>query len=181
MKTWKILMMAVITILSLCTYAQPSKSNSDNLKMCTMLSMAMLDKTAMCKGCETTLNLSSKEKMKWETMKTSVAPLHLAANETVSYNRCNSSNLVNNLNLSSKEKINRDLLKVNRSPIDPLLASSKTNSDPNCCAGSKDQSMSINCPMISNSMKDQQGKCHNNKSILNLSSKEKMKREPAKV
>jgi hypothetical protein len=171
MKTYKILMMAVITILSLNIYAQTSNSKSGNLKMCMMHSMVMVDKTAMCKGCETTLNLSVKEKMKWEIMKTSNAPLHLAANETASYNRCNSSNTVNNLNLSSKEKINRDLLTINHSPI----------ATANCCAGSKNQDMSINCPMISNSMKDQQGKCHSNKSILNLSSKEKMKREFGKV
>jgi hypothetical protein len=180
MKTYKILMVAVITILSLNTYAQPSKSNSDNLKMCTMHSMVMVDKTVMCNGCETTLNLSSKEKMKWGTMKKSSAPLHLSANKTAGYNRCNSSNTVNNLNLSPKEKINRDLLKINRSLIVPL-SEAKANSNSNCCAGSKDQSMSLNCPMISNSMKDQQGKCHSNKSILNLSSKEKMKRESTKV
>src|ERR1039457_70770 len=145
MKTSKILMMAVITILSLRTYAQPSKSNSDNLKMCTMHSMAMVDKTTMCKGCETTLNLSSKEKVKWETMKTSAAPLHLAANETASYNRCNSYSTGNHLNFSSKEKMKRDLLKVNPSPIDSLLASGIADSYSNCCAGSKDHNMSINC------------------------------------
>jgi hypothetical protein len=174
MKTYKILMMIVITILSLNAYAQSSNSNSDNLKMCTMHSMVMMDKTAMCKGCETILNLSVKEKMKWEAMKTSTSPLHPAVNETASYSRCNSSKKLDNLNPSPKEKMARDLVKINRSPIEPISAV-------NCCSDSKNQSMLINCPMISNSMNDQQGKCHSNKSILNLSPKEKMKREFGKV
>ena len=167
-------MMTVTTILSLNTYAQSSNSKSDNLKMCTMHSMVMMDETAMCKGCETTLNLSVKEKMKWQAMKTSTAPLHLAVNETASYSLCNSSNKVDNLKLSPKEKMTRDLLKIHRSPIEPISAA-------NCCSGSKNQSMLINCPMISNSINDQQVKCHSNESILNLSSKEKMKREFGKV
>ena len=181
MKTYKIMMVAFITILSLNTYAQPSNSKSDNLKICTVHSMVMVGKTDMCKGCETTLNLSVKEKMKWDAMRATTAPLRLVANGTASYDRCNSFNTTNNLNLSSKEKINRGFLKINQSPTEPTLADGKANSYPNCCAGSKDQGMSINCPMISNSMKDQQGKCHSTKSILNLSSKEKMKREFAKV
>src|SRR5665647_2598691 len=96
MKSFKILLMAVLTILSVSVFAQaPTKNQAkvsnqksekakftcpmhpdmvmDKLGMCpksgTTLNLSLNDKMVCCFGCISTLNLSTKEKMKMEVMK----------------------------------------------------------------------------------------------------------------
>lgn len=78
MKSFKILLMAVLTILSVSVFSQtPTKnkakvSNQKSEKVkytCPMHPDMVMDKLSMCPKSGTTLNLSLKEKMKMEAMR----------------------------------------------------------------------------------------------------------------
>ena len=84
MKSIKMLMMAALTILSLSVAAQ--KSNTSKLTgktisahavySCPMHPQITSDKPGKCSICGMTLNLSSKEKMKYSNMKLYTCPMH---------------------------------------------------------------------------------------------------------
>ena len=85
MKTIKILMMAVLTILSVSVFAQDSvKHKTKNQKQkvekvkysCPMHPEVTSDKPGTCTQCGMSLTLSPKEKMKMEVMKIYTCPMH---------------------------------------------------------------------------------------------------------
>lgn len=85
MKTIKILMMAVLTILSVSVFAQDSvKHKTKNQKQkvekvkysCPMHPEVTSDKPGTCTQCGMSLTLSPKEKMKMEVMKKYTCPMH---------------------------------------------------------------------------------------------------------
>jgi disulfide bond formation protein DsbB len=163
MKSFKILMMAVLTILSVSVFARTSKKyeakvsilkSGKSTYICPVHAWMALDKAGMCPECRTTLNLSIKEKMKMGVIQ--------------KYNmECNSAKPVSNLNLSSKEKMKREAVKMNSSPADPFVTGNKAYGYPECCTGLKEINMSVTCPMSFST---------GNQTKLNLSPKEKMKR-----
>ena len=162
MKSFKMLMMAVLTILSVSVFARTSKKyearasilKSEKLTYtCPVHAWMVLDKASMCPECGITLNLSLKEKMKMGVMQ--------------KYNMCNSAKPVSNLNLSSKEKMKREAVKINY-PGYPFVTTNKGYGYPECCTGLNELNMPVACRMMSFSTGSQPK--------LNLSPKEKMKR-----
>lgn len=86
MKTFTMLMMAALTILSFSAFAQSTSDNklkdvkqqSEKIKYtCPMHPEVTSDKPGNCPKCGMALkNLSPKEKMKYETMKMYTCPMH---------------------------------------------------------------------------------------------------------
>jgi len=188
MKSFKILMMAVLTILSVSIFAQVStnlqskvtKQNLETVKcICPVHPDIVMDKSVMCSIYGTSLNLSLKEKMKMEVMKIHTVPMQTQQTEATSDNQCNLSNSVTILNFSPKEKMKIETMKMNT-----FLAPTRAGSSRICnCSGMnlKNMDMAHNCPMISNLVKDKMGCCSGCRSTLNLSPKEKMKMELMKI
>lgn len=85
MKNLKVLLMAVLTFLSISVFAQDAKkvSVTDTTQKtekltysCPMHPDVTSDKPGKCTKCGMALNLSVKEKMKYETMKLYTCPMH---------------------------------------------------------------------------------------------------------
>jgi len=96
MKSFKILMMAVLTILSLSVFARISKKYEAKVSIlksekltytCPVHAWMVLDKAGMCPECGTTLNLnlSSKEKMKRDAVKMNTYPVGPSVNGDNAY------------------------------------------------------------------------------------------------
>ena len=84
MKSIKMLMMAALTIITISVTAQKSTSAKSSGKSisehavysCPMHPQITSDKPGNCSICGMTLNLSTKEKMKYSNMKLYTCPMH---------------------------------------------------------------------------------------------------------
>lgn len=157
MKSFKILLMAVLTILSVSVFAQaPTKNQakvsnqkSEKIKFtCPIHPDMVMGKLGMCPKSGTTLNLSLKEKMKMEVMKIYDGTIH---HEVTNGMPCNLSKNGTALNLSPKEKMKIVAMQMNTYPMFPDVTSGKQCRYTGC------------------------------RSSLNLSPKEKMKMEVMKI
>jgi len=166
MKSFKILMMAVLTIVSVSVYAQTSTSHS----------VALIDRLGICQRVGTSLNLTPKEKMKMEVMKIYISP-----NAVTSDMICNLSNNVATLNLTAKEKMKMEAMKIATFPLNPYVTNGKNYICPKESMDLKAMNMDSICPWVNVSTGDKQFSCLYCSSALNLSPKERMKREAVKM
>ncbi len=175
MKKFKILMMVVLTITSVSIFAQVASNNQTKLAKqnsekvqytCPMHPNMVMDNLSICQDLRNSLNLSPKEKMKREGVKIAVGSMN--NNEVRSDMPCNSSQNLTLLNLSPKEKRKWESMKI---------YSSNTNICPQSGMDIKEMNMS---QMMNVFASDNQVSCIYSRSPLNLSSKEKMKRETVK-
>lgn len=189
MKSFKILLMTVLTILSVSIFAQVStnlqakvtKQNLETVKCtCPMHPDVVMGNSVMCSMYGTTLNMSLKEKMKMEVMKIHTAPMQTQQTEATSDNQCNSSNSITTLNFSPKEKMKLETMN-NPFLMSQYAGRGKTYNCSECGMNLKNMDMAHNCQMISNFANNKMGCCSACGSKLNLSPKEKMKMELMKV
>lgn len=97
MKSFKILMMAALTILSAGAFAQDTtmkapKQKTEKVKYsCPMHPAEISEKPGKCSKCGTLMNRSLKEKMKMEVMKTYTCPMHpdVTGNKPGKCSKCN--------------------------------------------------------------------------------------------
>ena len=87
MKSIKMLMMVAYTILSIAAYSQEKTSSKDTTNnnpvySCPMHSSIVSSKPGKCPKCGMSLNLSPKEKMKMEVMKTYSCPMKCEGNKS---------------------------------------------------------------------------------------------------
>ncbi len=130
MKTVKILIMAVLTILSITLFSQTKAGRNDTTKHTVWYTCPMHDKVAMkqpgnCPICGMKLNLSKKEEMKMAVTKNYICPTHP---EVVSDKPGVCSKCGMNLNLSPKEKAKLGFT----CPMHPNVNSDKSGKCPNC-------------------------------------------------
>jgi hypothetical protein len=169
MKKFKTLMMAVLTISSASAFAQRSeqhrsnlsKQNSEKVKFtCSMHQDMVMDNLSICQDFRRSLNLSNKEKMKREVMKINGGSM---SNEVRNGIACNLPKEITALNLSPKEKMKWESMRVNNSHLGSYVNTASTCSMMNVLANDKHIGCLYCC------------------SPLNLSPKEKMKREAVKI
>jgi len=131
MKSLKILLMAVLTILSVSVFAQAKTKNeakvsnqkSEKMKFtCPMYPDMVMGKLSMCPKSGTTLNLSPKGKMKMEVMKIYTSPMDY---EVTNDMPCNLSKNGTVLDLSPKEKMKMEAMKINANRMFPDVTSGK--------------------------------------------------------
>lgn len=130
MKTFKILMMAVLTIVSLSVLAQTKRGYKDTTKHTQFYTCSMHDSIAMkkpgnCPICGMKLNLSKKEEAHITKSKNYVCPSHpqTVADKPGKCSVCGMS-----LNLSPKEKAKLGYA----CPMHPNEKSDKSGKCPNC-------------------------------------------------
>jgi hypothetical protein len=187
MKSSKMLMMAVLTIISVSVFAQVSTNlqakvtnqNPEKVKYtCPMYPDMVMDKLGVCPKNGTTLNLSLKEKMKMEVMKINSSLMHP---EVINNMPCNFSKNGSALNLSPKEKMKMGAMKINTNRTFPDVMTSKNYMCPKCGMDMKEMNMAYSCQMMTVLKNDKQVCCLGCISTLNLSTKEKMKMEVMKI
>src|SRR5665647_1022637 len=187
MKSLKILLMAVLTILSVSVFAQAPTENqakvsnqkSEKVKFtCPLHPDMVMDKLGICPKSGTTLNLSLKEKMKMEVMKIYTSPIH---HEVTNAMPCNLSKNGTALNLSPKEKMKMGAMKINTNRMFPDVMTGKNYMCPKCGMDMKEMNMIYSCQMMTVLKNDKQVCCLGCISTLNLSPKEKMKMEVMKI
>ena len=187
MKSFKILLMAVLTILSVSVFSQsPTKNQakvsiqkSEKVKYtCPMHPDMVMDKLGMCPKSETSLNLSLKEKMKMEVMKINSSLMHP---EVINNMPCNFSKYGSALNLSPKEKMKMEAMKINTNRAFPEVMTSKNFMCPKCGMDMKEMNMAYSCQMMTVIKNDKQLCCLGCIPTLNLSTKEKMKMQVMKI
>ena len=170
MKKFKILMMTVLTITSVSIFAQVApnnqtklpKPNSEKVKYtCPMHPDMVMDNLSICQDFKSSLNLSLKEKMKREGVKIDVGSMN--NNEVRNDMLCNSTQNLTVLNLSPKENMKWEAMRINNSHLGSYVNTINTCHIMNVLAGDKE----ISCLYCS--------------SALNLSPKEKMKRDAVKL
>ena len=163
------LMMAVVTITSVPILAQVSpnnqakftKQNSEKVTYtCPMHQDMVMDNLGVCQVLRSSLNLSLKEKMKWEAMKIDVSSMN---NEVICDMPCSLSKNLTVLNLSPKEKMKWEAMRINNSHLGSYVNTANTYH------------------MMNVLISDKQISCQYCSSTLNLSPKEKMKRETMKI
>ncbi len=130
MKAIKILMMAVLTILSVTVFAQTKRGYKDTTQHTKLYTCPMHDSVAMklpgnCPICGMKLNLSKKEAAKAAQSKNYACPTHVAE---VSDKPGKCSKCGMNMNLSVKEKAKLGFY----CPMHPNEKSDKNGKCPNC-------------------------------------------------
>ena len=172
MKSFKMLMMAILIIISVSVFGQVSTNNqkkianqkSEKEKYTCPMNPVIMDRLCTCPKFATTLNLSPKEKMKREVMKIYPVPMN---NEVTSDMPCNLLKAVATLNRSPKEKMKIDAMRVYNSSKNPYVTDDKIYKEPN-------SGMDLR-------VSDKQNMCFYYRHRLNLSLKEKMKMEVMKI
>ncbi len=130
MKTLKIIMVAVLTILSVTVFAQTKAGRKDTMQHTQLYTCAVHDTVAMkqpgnCPICGMKLNLSKKEELKMAQSKTYVCPTH-PAEVSDKPGKCSQCGM--NLNLSPKERAKLGYY----CPMHPNVKSDKDGKCPNC-------------------------------------------------
>lgn len=130
MKTVKILMMAVLTILATTLFAQTKAGRKDTTThtvwyTCPMHNTVAMKQPGNCPICGMKLNLSKKEEMKMAVTKNYICPTHP---EVVSDKPGVCSKCGTTLNLSPKEKAKLGFT----CPMHPNVNSDKSGKCPNC-------------------------------------------------
>jgi hypothetical protein len=167
MKKFKMLMMAVLTLTSVSIFAQVAPNNQKFAKLnsekakytCPVHPNMVTDNLSKCQDLRSSLNLSLKEKMKREEMKS----ISLMNSEVRRYLPCSLSKDYTALNLSPKEKMKWEAMRINNSHSDSYVNAANT------------------CQMMNVLISDKQISCQYCSSSFNLSPKEKMKREAMKI
>ena len=169
MKKFKMLIMAVVTTISGSIFAQVAPNNQakftkQNLgKMtytCPMHHDMVMDNLGACQYFSSSLNLSPKEKMKREAVKIDDGSKN---NIGRSERQCILSQDATALNLSPKEKMKWEAMRINNSHLGSYVNTAFT------------------CHMMNVLISNMQISCQYCSSTLNLSPKEKMKREAMKI
>ncbi len=169
MKKFKMLMMAILTIMSASIFAQISTNNQTKLTKqnpekvtytCPVHHDMVMDNLGACQYFSSSLNLSPKEKMKREAVKIDDGSKN---NIGRSERQCILSQDATALNLSPKEKMKWEAMRINNSHLGSYV------------------NTSITCHMMNVLISDKQISCQYCSSTLNLSPKEKMKRETMKI
>ena len=134
MKTIKMLMMAVLTILSVSAFSQTKRGYKDTVQHSQLYTCPMHDSVAMkmpgnCPICGMKLELSKKEQMKREVTKNYSCPTHtqVASDKPGICFKCGKT-----LNLSPKEKMKLDVMNNYSCPMHPDAKSDKPGKCPNC-------------------------------------------------
>jgi Cu(I)/Ag(I) efflux system membrane fusion protein len=131
MKSFKMLMMAALTILSINLFAQSKAGYKDTthrsaaLYTCPMHATEVSDKPGNCPICGMKLNLSKKEQLKAEVTKNYTCPMH-PAEVSDKPGKCSKCGM--NLNLSAKEKMKLGYT----CPMHGDVKSDKPGKCPNC-------------------------------------------------
>ncbi len=169
MKKFKMLMMVILTIMSVSVFAQISTNSQTKITKqnpekviysCPLHHDMVMDNLGVCQDLRSSLNLSLKEKMKWEAMKIGVSSLNINVRSDM---QCNSPQNLTVLNLSPKEKMKWEAMRLNNSLLGSYVNTANT------------------CHMMNVLISDKQISCQYCSSTLNLSPKEKMKREAMKI
>lgn len=136
MKSFKMLMMAAFTILSVAVFAQDTnKTTMQKHKMeqakycCPMHADITSDKPGKCSNCGMDLTKSKKEKMKMETMKMYSCPMHpeVTSDKPGKCTKCGM-----DLTKSKKEHMNMDHKKDYTCPMHADVTSDKPGACSKC-------------------------------------------------
>ncbi|MCC6760689.1 MAG: hypothetical protein IT252_05710 [Chitinophagaceae bacterium] len=151
MKSFKMLMMAALTILSLSVFAQEKAGKKDTNSHTTFYSCPMHDTVAMkkpgnCPVCGMKLEQSPKEQMKAEVTKQYICPTHITeqSNKAGKCNKCGA-----DLTLSPKEKMKMDVVKAYACPMK--------------CEADKTYTKAGKCPKCSMDLKEKKENHNNHK------------------
>jgi transcription initiation factor IIE alpha subunit len=133
MKTIKILMMAVLTILSVSVFAQEKAGKKDTLQhtklyTCTMHDSVAMKKPGNCPVCGMKLKRSKKEQMKADVMKNYSCPMHADVTSD-SPGKCSKCGM--SLTASAKEKMKMEVVKAYACPM--KCEADKTYDKPGKC------------------------------------------------
>lgn len=134
MKTIKILLVAVLTIISTTMYAQTKAGRVDTTKHLTLYTCPMHDTVAMkkpgnCPICGMKLQLSKKEEAHMSINKNYTCPIHVAE---VSDKPGNCSKCGMKMTLSTKEKMKIGAMNNYTCPMHDTVSSEKPGKCPNC-------------------------------------------------
>ena len=134
MKTFKILMMAVFSIMYVSVIAQGKAGKKDTtrntiLYTCPMHPEVEMKKAGHCPQCGMQLQVSKKEEMKNAVVKNYTCPVHT---QVISDKPGNCSKCGMHLNLSPKEKMKMEVMKTYTCPMHPDVTSDKPGKCPKC-------------------------------------------------
>lgn len=134
MKSFKMLMMAALTILSVSVFAQEKAGKKDTRKHATLYTCPMHDTVAMkkpgnCPICGMKLERSKKEQMKAEVTKNYSCPMHLEVSSDKP-GKCPKCGM--DLTLSPKEKMKIATVNGYSCPMHPDVTSDKPGKCPKC-------------------------------------------------
>jgi uncharacterized paraquat-inducible protein A len=132
MKTISMLLIAAFSILSFTTIAQDKAGKKDTAShttyyTCPMHDSIMVTKAGYCPVCGMKLQLSNKEQMKYNVMKTYTGPVH-ADVKSDKAGKCPKCGMQLTNNLSPKEKMKT----VFSCPMHPDVTSDKEGKCPKC-------------------------------------------------
>lgn len=134
MKSIKILLMAVLSIIAVTVFAQTKAGKKDPAKglplyTCSTHDTLLMKKPGNCPICGMKLQLSSKEQMKSDVNKTYTCPTHpdVVSDKPGTCSKCGMS-----LNLSPKEKMKADIAKTYTCSMHPDVYSEKPGTCPVC-------------------------------------------------
>ena len=187
MKSFKILLMAVLTIMSVSVFAQGKSNNepfntkqkSETIKSnCLIYPGAVMNQFGMYSITEPLLNLSLKERMKREVMRIYDEKTNPGG---AAFMACNLSNNLLTLNHSSKEQMKMEAMLMKPATDNSSLNKGKTYLCPGCGMQLNVMKNGFTCPMIASLTSDNQVNCFSYKSSLNMSPKEKMRVEVMKM
>ncbi len=195
MKSFKMLMMAALTILSVSVFAQSTPSQSGDTTAqkikkqktekakytCPMHPDVVMNEPGKCSKCGMDLAKTKKEQMKMEVMKTYTCPMHpdMTSDTPGKCPKCQSK-----MNLTQKEQMKMEVMKTYTCPMHPGVTSNKSGKCPNCGMAMKEVAATTQtwaCPMHPEVTSDKPGKCSKCRMNLNLATKEKMKMDVMKV
>ena len=136
MKTFKIVLVAVLSLFSIVMFAQDStKQTAKKVKhakvtySCPMHPNMVMNKPGQCPICGAQMGLSAKEQMKMEAVHLYTCPMHP---DVVSDNPGKCSKCQSALVLSAKEKMKNDAVKSYSCPMHPDVVSDKPGKCSKC-------------------------------------------------
>jgi len=134
MKSFKILMMAAFSIMTITVFSQEKAGKKDTTQHTTFYSCPkhsdiVSDKPGKCPKCGMDLNLSSKEQMKARITKNYNCPVHL---DITKHNPGKCPKCGRKLNLSPKEQMKAEVMKIYTCPMHPEVALDKEGKCPKC-------------------------------------------------
>lgn len=134
MKSFKLLLMVTLTIMSLTAFSQEKAGRKDTTNHVKLYTCPMHDSIAMkqpgnCPICGMKLQLSTKEQMKKDVTKTYTCPVHLAV---TSHDPGKCPQCGRKMNLSPKEQMKAEVVKLYTCPMHPEVALNKDGVCPKC-------------------------------------------------
>jgi uncharacterized protein with PIN domain len=134
MKSLKLSMMVVLTIMSITAFSQEKAGRKDTTQHIKIYACPMHDTVAMkqpgnCSICGMKLQLSTKEQMKKDVTRTYTCPVHL---DVTSHDPGKCPQCGRKMNLSPKEQMKAEVVKLYTCPMHPEVALNKNGVCPKC-------------------------------------------------